>query len=322
MEKETEKRTGVRARRRHAVAVLAIALVFSSTAALAQDAEETLDEEAAPQAGLVGEAGYAWQGEADIDGGGSMQVNRFDAGLLGRLDFAERFRWTSSLFFAVNDYDFDGGGFATDDPWGTVFTLRMQTKLRYALNEEWGISGGGVFMFAPESGADWGDSFTGGGLVGADYRPGKTLQLSLGVAVVSQIEDDARVVPSVVMVWTPQEEWAVRVGAVPASGGAAAAAEVAYRVAEPVEIGLGALFNQRRFRLGDSAPAPDGVGEDSTLPIRLRLGWDILPQLSVHALAGVAVAGSLELDDRTGNRLRDEDYDPAPYVGIRLIGAL
>lgn len=314
--------TGPRSFRR-AFALLTVALVLPCVA-LAQDAEETLDEESAPQAGFVGEVGYAWQGESDIDGGGgaSMHVNRFDVGLLGRLDFAERFRWTNSLFYAANDYDFDGGGFAAGDPWGTVNTLRMQTKLRFAIDEQWGISAGGVFTFAPESGADWGDSFTGGGLLAADYRPSKDFMVSLGAAVVSQIEDDARVVPSVIMVWRPEEQWAVRVGAVPASGGAAAAAEVAYRIAEPVEIGLGALYNQRRFRLDDGGPAPDGVGEDNNLPVRLRLGWHALPNLSFNALAGVVLAGSLQLDDRSGNQLRDQDYDPAPYVGLRMIGSL
>ena len=309
---------------RHAVAMLAIAVALPCGAAFAQDAEETLDEESSPQAGFVGEVGYAWQGESDIDGGGgaSMHVNRFDVGLLGRLNFAERFRWTNSLFYAANDYKFDGGGFSAGNPWGTVNTLRLQTKLRFAIDEQWGISAGGVFTFAPESGADWGDSFTGGGLLAADYRASKDFMVSLGAAVVSQIEDDARVVPSVIMVWTPQDEWAVRVGAVPASGGAAAAAEVAYRIAEPVEIGLGALYNQRRFRLDDGGPAPDGVGEDNNLPVRLRLGWNALPNLSFNALAGVALAGSLQLDDRSGNTLRDENYDPAPYIGLRMIGSL
>lgn len=307
-----------------ASAVLAMVLVLPGSAAFAQDAEETLDEESSPQAGFVGEVGYAWQGESDIDGGGGakMHVNRFDIGLLGRLDFAERFRWTNSLFYAANDYDFDGGGFAAGDPWGTVNTLRMQTKLRFAIDEQWGISAGGVFTFAPESGADWGDSFTGGGLLAADYRASKDFMVSLGAAVVSQIEDDARVVPSVIMVWTPDPLWAVRVGAVPASGGAAAAAEVAYRIAEPVEIGLGALYNQRRFRLDDGGPAPDGVGEDNNLPVRLRLGWNVLPNLSFNALAGVVLAGSLQLDDQSGNELRAQDYDPAPYLGLRMIGSL
>jgi hypothetical protein len=303
-----------------ALATVALVLLLPVALALAQDAEETLGEEALPQARVVGEAGYAYQGKADIDGGGDLRVNRFDVGLLGRADLLEQFRWTNTFFFAVNDYDFGGGGFSSGDPWGTILTLRLVTRLRYQLNEQWGVSGGGVFMFSPETGADWGDSFTGGGLVGVDFRHSKTLFVSLGVAVVSQIEDDARVTPSVILNWLPHERWAVRVGAVPASGGAAAAAEVAYRVAQPLEIGLGLLSHQRRFRLDDSGPAPDGVGEDNNLLLRLRLGWDITPQISLAFLGGVALGGEVQLDDRNGNRINKQDYDPAPYIGLRLVG--
>jgi len=307
---------------RHPIAMVALAVALSSPVApaLAQDSDETLGEEIAPEAGFVGEAGYAFQGESDIDGGGSLQVNRFDVGLLGRIDPAEKLRWSNSLFFSVNDYDFDGGGFAAADPWDTILTLRLTTRLRYELNERWGVFGGGVFMFAPETGADWGDSFTGGGLAGVDFQPNKSLFLSLGLAVISQIEGDARVTPQVAVKWVPHQQWTVRVGAVPASGGAAAAGEVAYRVTDPLEIGLGLLFNQRRFRLDDSNPVPDGVGEDNNMPLRVRLGWDITKQIALHAFCGVALAGQVQIDDRSGSKLRREDYDPAPYVGARFVG--
>ncbi|MFN8641777.1 MAG: DUF6268 family outer membrane beta-barrel protein [Candidatus Binatia bacterium] len=298
-----------------AVAALAIALALPVPGALAQDAEETLDEESVPQAGIVGEAGYAWQGKADIDGGGDMSVNRFDVGLLGRLDLMDRVRWQNSFFFSVNDYDFGGGGFGAGDPWNTIMTMRMVTQLRYALTDQWGISAGGVFIFSPESGANWGDSFSGGGLLGVDYTMSKTLFVSLGAAVISQIEDDARITPSIILNWVPRQNWAVRVGAVPASGGAAAAGEVAYKLAEPVEIGLGLLYNQRRFRLND-----DGVGEDNNMPLRLRLGWCITDQISLNLLAGVALAGDVQIDDSRGNTLNDQDYDPAPYIGARFVG--
>lgn len=306
-----------RSRWRIALAALAAVFLVRAAPVFAQDSEETLDEEALPQAGIVGEAGYGWQGEADIDGGGDVSVNRFDVGLLGRLDPIERVRWTNTFFFSVNDYDFGGGGFAAGDPWNTILTMRLLTKLRYALTPQWGLSAGGVFIFSPESGADWGDSFSGGGLLAVDYTASKTLFVSLGAAVISQIEDDARVTPSIILNWLPYQDWAVRVGVVPASGGAAAAGEVAYRVAEPVEVGLGLLYNQRRFRLNS-----DGVGEDNNLPLRLRLGWDITSQISLNLLAGVALAGELRIDDSRGNELNKQDYDPAPYIGIRFVGGL
>ena len=150
------------------IATVALVLLLPVALALAQDAEETIDEEALPRSRVVGQAGYAYQGEADIDGGGNLRVNRFDVGLLGRADLLERLSWTNTFFFSVNDYDFGGGGFSTGDPWETIFTMRLVTKLKYQLSEHWGVFGGGVFISAAETGADWGDSFSGGGLVGVD----------------------------------------------------------------------------------------------------------------------------------------------------------
>jgi hypothetical protein len=303
-----------------ALASVALVLWLPLAPALAQDAEETLDEEALPHGKVVGQAGYAYQGEADIDGGGTLSVHRFDVGLLGRIDLLERWRWTNTFFFAANDYDFGGGGFSTGDPWEMILSLRLVSELRYQLSEQWGVFGGGILISAAETGADWGDSFSGGGLVGVDYRPSKSLFVSLGLAVITQLADDAQVAPSVALNWLPSERWAVRVGAVPASGGAAAAGEVAYRVSKPVEIGLGLLYNQRRFRLDDSGPAPDGVGEDNNLPLRLRLGWDITPQIALHFLGGAALGGEVQLDNRNGQRITKQDYDPAPYFGLRFVG--
>ena len=109
------------------IAAIALVLLLPGALALAQDVEETLDEEARPEAKVVGQAGYAYQGKADIDGGGDLKVHRFDVGLLGRANLLERLRWTNTFFFSVNDYDFGGGGFSTGDPWETILTMRLVT---------------------------------------------------------------------------------------------------------------------------------------------------------------------------------------------------
>ena len=140
--------------------------------------------------------------------------------------------------------------------------------------------------------------------------------------MISQIEDDARFTPTIIFNWLAYQDWTVRVGSVPASGGAAAAGEVAYKVAEPVEIGLGLLYNQRRFRLDSSNPVPNGVGEDNNLPLRLRLGWNITPDISLNLLGGVVLAGQLRIDNSHGTELNKQNYDPAPYIGVRFVGGL
>lgn len=305
--------------------ILAIGLAFlaSFRSGLAQESEEPLeDQEAQSGFRFVGEGGLVYQGEADIDdaGGGTVQVNRFDAGVAFQSGLTDRLSWLNVFVLGINDYNFDGGGFSAGDPWETILTSRYGTQLAYAIDDHWGVRGGGVVMLSRETDADWGDSFSGGGTAGVDYRHSDTLFVSAGLGVVSQLEDGAKVVPSLAARWLPAEKWTVRVGAVPGSGGAAAAAEVAYQLNEKLELGLGLLYRQRRFRLDDSGPAPDGVGEEKTLPLRLRVGWNFHPQIGLHFVAGVALAGELELDDQNGNSLRKEDYDPAAYLGVRVAG--
>ncbi|MGH7786104.1 MAG: hypothetical protein ACRERC_04510 [Candidatus Binatia bacterium] len=296
-----------------------IALAMPLAAASAQELEEIVEEQVMPQFTIIGAGGYTYQANTDIDGGGDFSANRFDVAVANQSHLTDDLYWNNTLYFGVDDYDFSGGGFSSGNPWETILALRLGTKLGYHINEQWGIWGGGMLIFSPETGADWGDSVEGGGRVGVDYRHSKTFFISLGVAVLTQIEDDVRVVPSVGMNWTPHDRWAFRVGAIPVSGGAAAAGEIEYEIIEPLHVGLGLLYKQSRFRLDDSGVAPDGVGEESNLPLRVRVGWDIVPQVSLHLVGGVALAGEVQLDDRNGNRLRKQDYDPAPFVGIRAL---
>jgi len=301
----------------------ALVIAIAPLRALAQDLEEEVEEQAYPQFKVIGQGGFTYQGEADIDGGGSVQVNRYDAAIATQTDLTTELHWTNTLFFGADDYDFDGGGFSAGNPWNTILALRMGTKLRYQLTQDWGIWAGGILMFTPESGADWGRSVTGGGRVGADYQFTKTLFVSAGVAIITQIEDDVKLAPSIGVKWVPHELWVVRVGAVPVSGGVATGAEVQYQVTKPVQLGLGVLFQERRFRLENSGVvAPDGVGQENNLPLRLRVGWNINDNFSLHFMGGVAFAGELQLDNQNGNRLRKENYDPAAFFTVRLLAGI
>jgi hypothetical protein len=302
----------------------ACVLGFRPALVRGQEADELIEEDAPlqPQFKYLVEGGFVGQGDADIDRGGTVQVARFDLGLASRTDLFDRLHWGNTFFFGVHDYDFDGGGFSLGNPWETILQMRLGTKLTYDFNQQWGMFVGGILMFSPETSASWGDSVTGGGMVGVQYRHSETLFTSLGVAVVTQLEDDPKVTPSVGLNWVPGGgPWKVRIGSVPASGGTVAAGEVAYRIFEPLEVGLGALYNERRFRLNDSGPARNGVGEDNNLPVRVRVGWNINPNFSLQFLGGVAFGGELTLDDSRGRTLRSSDYDPAAYAGMRVVGA-
>lgn len=301
---------------------LAAANEFSTPAAFEPETEEAPTPVVTaptnrPQTHLLLEAGVASQGNTDIDGGGEMQVYRYNANLLYTAPLSEGTRLGTAFLLGVSDYDFDAGGFG--DPWGTVILNQIGVQLSQTLNKTWSIRGGGVLLSSRESGADFSDSLTGGGTFGLDCRASDTLFLSVGAAVVSQIEDDARITPIVAMNWNANERWTIRLGSIPVSGGVGAGAEGEYMLNESWRFGLGLVVNERRFRLDDSGPVPNGVGEDTTIPIRARLGWRVNDKTSLHFIVGVATGGKLRVEDSNGALLAKQDYDPAPYVAVRAL---
>ena len=72
-------------------------------------------------------------------------------------------------------------------------------------------------------------------------------------------------------------------------------------------------FAVTRFRLSETGPVQNGVGEERGMPLFLRATRDLREQMALHLYAGVVVAGELRVDDSSGNNLRKDDFDPAPF---------
>jgi hypothetical protein len=136
---------------------------------------------------------------------------------------------------------------------------------------------------------------------------------------VSQIEDDTQVTPMVAVNWKANDRWTVRLGLIPLSGGTGAGAEGEYKLNESWNLGIGLLVHERRFRLDDGGPVPNGVGEETNVPIRARLGWKVNDKTSVHFIAGIASGGELRVENQNGTLLAKQDYDPAPYLAVRAL---
>ena len=99
-------------------------------------------------------------------------------------------------------------------------------------------------------------------------------------------------------------------------------------MAEDVTLGAGFAFQSRRFRLRDRNRAGNpprrpnrnddgGVGQETEMPIFLAIGWKPSPKTSIDLLGGVAVAGNVRVEDEDGGRIKDDSYDPAPFLGLR-----
>jgi hypothetical protein len=65
---------------------------------------------------------------------------------------------------------------------------------------------------------------------------------------------------------------------------------------------------------------PDGIGQQSGLPLFARVTRKFGPRFKMDFYAGVDVAGQLRIDNSHGDSLATDNYDPAPIVALTFAG--
>ncbi len=255
--------------------------------------------------------------EADVDGGGDVDVFRMRFGVTGKAGLTRDLDLAVSIGYGLDLYDFSGttrlGGV---EPWDDIHTLSVGALLSLDMNNDWTVFGGPVFQFAREDNVGLDDSFIGGGVVGATYEVSSALTVGGGIGVVSQIEDDARFFPVIVLEWEISDTLRLTSQTTGAAG--LSGLELVYDLGNDWEAAIGGSYDFRRFRLNDEGIAPGGVGEEIRLPIRARLSYRAGDHFIIGLYAGIALATELELEDEDGALLGEEDVDPAGLLGVTL----
>jgi hypothetical protein len=256
-----------------------------------------------------------YEGDADLDQGGDFSVWRalVRGGVVGELGGGNTAGVT--LNYDYNDYSFSNpvafGGVA---PWNIVQRYGVAVPLSFALRDGWSVG------FVPsvdsfrENGADTGDSLAWGAIVSATKRFADGNRLGLGVGVYDRIEDTS-VFPFLIVDWRFSDRWRL-INPLAAGPTGPAGLELDYRFDNDWTLGIGGAWRRTRFRLSESGPVPNGVGEERGLPVFLRATRNLGPQMTLHLYAGVVLAGELRVEDSSGNELRKVDYDPAPLFGV------
>lgn len=272
-------------------------------------------------------AGGAYRTEADIDSGGDAAVARFGTGLGASFGLAKGLLINARLGYELDSYDFGvspgaptalAGGAAGVEPWQDIHSMRFRVNAIYEIDDKWSVFGGPVWGFSAEDGADLSEAWTVGGLVGGGYRFSEDLFVSVGVFVTSQLEDDVTAFPIVQFKWKIDQQWTLQSGRFDLGSSGGAGLELAYAWTEAWTVAGGMQFQSRRFRLNDDGPFPDGVGEDTSIPVYVRVVYKPSRDVEASLFGGVVVGGELELDNAAGNRVDDQDYDTAGLFGGRL----
>jgi len=304
--------------------ILAAALACGAHAADDGEAPAaTVKSGASTDIGFVLAGGYAHFFATDFDsGGGDVSVDRAFGSFSMRKAVNEGYSWDLGLQWEGSWYSFaDAGALAAaagGKPWGTVQSVSVSPGATFTLDPSWRLVARAIVDFAGESDADAADSASYGGIVAASYSFSREFTLGLGALAITRIEDDALVVPQVLIDWRPSEQFRVSNFAGPEAYPGGAGLEAIWMPADGFELALGARYTYRRFRLDDSGPAPraNGVGSDQGMPVWIRATHRAKCGGRLDLVAGMQLAGEMQLDDADGNEIVSVDVEPAPFVGV------
>jgi hypothetical protein len=296
------------------------ALVFLVTGVSAAEAGEPDDDRTVPATGFSLDAAGTHQFRAHATGGGDVSVTRtaLAAGVSGRA--TEEMTVGLGLSYSHDDYSFSPlRGFSVEKPWSSIHRIGLNGRILYRIGKSWSLSAVPTVQLSAESGADWNRALGYGGVISAAYRPNPGFMIGLGVAAFQEIES-ASVFPIPLLSVKLSDRW--RLGNSFRSGPATPAGfEVIYKIDKDWDAAGTAGYRSSRFRLDRHGPVRNGIGQDRSVPVGVRLSRAWGTHASLDLYGGVAFGGSLRIEDKRGRKIDEVGYRPAPYGGLSLHAA-
>lgn len=257
------------------------------------------------------------QFDTDLDSGGSFRRSEFVAtGELLR-QFTPQLAAGLSLRYQFAQWSFDQPkAFGGRAPWGDIQGPQVGASFIYAPAQDWRIVLAPTIEWAYEDGASAGDAQVYGAVVIASKVFSPTLTLGLGAAAFRQLYQ-TKVIPFVTVDWRINDQWRLS-NPLPAGPAGGAGLELSYQPVEGWEAGFGGAYRSTVFRLNGEGAVPGGIGEQSSIPLFLRISHDFSKKTRVDFYAIALVNGKLTVNNPNGDEVVSEDYRTAPAVALSL----
>ncbi len=196
------------------------------------------------------------------------------------------------------------------DPYESIHDYSVGGRFTTRVNDRWSALIGGGVKSSGESSANFDDTLTYNGLIGATYKINDSLSVG-GVLVVStRLEDDVTMFPVPTITWDIDDRWRLE------SKGAGLL--LSYKASETLRVGIEGMFERREYRLDDMGPMPSGVVRERRLPVGLWTEWKPSPSLTISGTLGADVYVEFESLNSAGVKFADDETDPAVYAGLAL----
>ena len=260
-----------------------------------------------------------YQFSTDMDGGGDFSVARFFLNASAFSPVTQNLRFGVGLGYQYSDYDFSASSLSgSGAPWDRIHSLGVNFPILYTPDKDWTIFVAPSFRFDAESGGDWADAFTYGGIFSASYRISPALTIGPGVGVFDRF-GEVKAFPFLAVFWKINDQFRVsnpfQAGPVGPAG-----LELVATPDKDWEFAIGGAYRSFRFRLDDTGLAPKGSGEDRFFPLFARAARQLGSRVGIELLGGVLLGGELTVNSEHDNELASEEYDPAPFLSLLLFG--
>ncbi|MHB8788800.1 MAG: hypothetical protein ACYDBT_02850 [Desulfobulbaceae bacterium] len=259
---------------------------------------------------------YVYQFDADLDQGRGFNTSRLfiEGGPVYSPD--HRRSVSLSVGYGFDGYDFSGNRQA---PWQDVHSLSLGVPVRWGFGRAWTFIGVPTIRFAAENSSDWDNGVTGGGFAGFSYRFSDRLTIGPGIGMLSQLEDDASVFPILIINWKFTDRLSLETGrGMAATQGPGLTLN--WNLNDRWDFFMGGRYEQQRFRLARENPVPGGIGEKSSFPLMAGANYSFSKKIKASLAGGMDFGGELRQEDRDGNLVAKEDYDPALFLGVTFSG--
>ena len=157
-------------------------------AAVAQTVDVEAVEPEPSEKRWVTHAGYGHMFSTDINSNGSVSTDSFQASLGARLDLTDSLSFSPRFLYSLDAYDMTRE--AQPFAWGNIHQYTLLGVLNWKIDDSWNLVGGPILRVAGEGSSAFDDSFSGGALLGFNYRVNPELSIGAAIGVMSYVIAD------------------------------------------------------------------------------------------------------------------------------------
>ena len=204
-------------------------------------------------------------------------------------------------------------------PWKNLNAPSIGVDFTYAWASDLFVDVEPIVAWTYESGANTGDALTYGAVASIAKAYSPDVLLGIGISAFRRV-DKTQVLPFFIVNWKINDQWRLQnpFEAGPAGG---AGVEFVYSPDERWEFAQGITYRSYRFRLATDAATPSGIGENSFIPLFMRITRKLSKDARLDFYGAIVTGGKITVDTETGGGLYNNKYNIGPALGVSLVAS-